>query len=360
MLFGFDVELKHALRTLRSKPGFSAISVLTLALTIGAATTVFSLFDAVLLRPFPYKDPERLVRIRTEQPQIAGSVVDASIYDFWDWRRQATSFSGMAAYVSYSNNLTGEGPARSVRMTFATPELFSVLFPGRSPIGEQIRWGTNQDYDPWTSVIGVVGNTRWHPAEPRSGAEVYWSYLQYPSPNNNLIVRTTTDPDSLVEAIRRTIQEVNPDFAVESVQTMDTLIGESVWQRRLWAFVLATFATLALVLAVIGLYGVMSYIVSQRARDWGIRLAIGASPASVVALVLRGGMALVSTGIAVGLALAFVAARYLSSVLFGVAPTDAATFVLVPAVLATVALAACAAPAFRASRIDPLIALRQE
>jgi putative ABC transport system permease protein len=235
-----------------------------------------------------------------------------------------------------------------------------LLFPGHSAIGEQIRWGNNDEYDPWTTVIGVVGNTRWHPAERKPGVEVYWSYRQYPSPNTNLLVRTTVNPENMIETIRRVVREVNPEFAIELVKTMDNVVDESVWQRRLWGFVLTAFAGLALLLAAVGLYGVMSYLVEQRTRELGIRLAIGARPSRVVGLVLGGGLKLVSVGIGLGLGLAFLGSKYLARILFGVSATDPVTFLVVPLVLLTVALTACAVPAVRAASIDPLRALRQE
>ncbi len=235
-----------------------------------------------------------------------------------------------------------------------------LLFGRKNVVGEQIRWGNDQDYDPWTTVIGVVGNTRWHPAEKQPGVEVYWAYAQYPSPNTNLVIRTTTDPPAVLEAVRRVVQQVNPDFAVEQVKTMDTVVTESIWQRRLWSFVLATFALLALTLASVGLYGVMSFVVAQRTRELGIRLAIGAPASSVLHLVLGQGASLVLFGAVLGLGAAFFAGRYVEQILFGVAPFDPLTFAVVPGVLLAVALIACALPAWRAARIDPLIALRQE
>ena len=235
-----------------------------------------------------------------------------------------------------------------------------TLFPGRSALGEQIRWGNDTGYDPWMTVIGVVGNTRWHPAERSPGFETYWSYRQYPGPSMHFLVRTALEPDTLIPVLRRTVQELNPDLAVERVKTMDTVIAESVWQRRLWGWVLGAFAALALLLAAVGLYGVMSYLVSQRTRELGIRLAIGARPGSVLSLVLGSGMKLVTVGAALGLLGALAAGRLLAGLLFGVNATDPVTYAAVPIVLAAVAALACTVPAVRASRIDPITALREE
>jgi putative ABC transport system permease protein len=235
-----------------------------------------------------------------------------------------------------------------------------LLFGRTNVVGEQIRWGNDQEYDPWTTVVGVVGNTRWHPAENQSGVEVYWSYGQYPSPNTNLVIRTDSDPAHMLESIRKVVQDVNPDFAVADVKTMETVAAESVWQRRLWSFVLTAFASMALLLAAVGLYGVMSFVVTQRTKELGIRMAIGAQSGNVVSLILGQGTLLVSIGALAGVLLAFAASRYMESVLFAVSPFDGFIFLGVPVVLIAVAVLACTVPAWRASRIDPLVALRQE
>jgi putative ABC transport system permease protein len=235
-----------------------------------------------------------------------------------------------------------------------------LLFGRTNVVGEQIRWGNDQEYDPWTTVVGVVGNTRWHPAENQSGVEVYWSYGQYPSPNTNLVIRMSSDPAPMLESIRKAVQEVNADFAVADVKTMETVVAESVWQRRLWSFVLTAFASMALLLAAVGLYGVMSFVVTQRTKELGIRMAIGAQSGNVVSLILGQGTLLVSIGALAGVLLAFAASRYMESVLFAVSPFDGFIFLGVPVVLILVAVLACTVPAWRASRIDPLVALRQE
>jgi len=164
----------------------------------------------------------------------------------------------------------------------------------------------------------------------------------------------------MIESVRRIVHNVNAEFAVEQVKTMDTVVAESVWQRRLWSFVLATFAILALTLASVGLYGVMSFVVAQRTKELGIRMAIGAQTSNVLNLVLGQGASLVLIGTAMGLLLSFVASRYVEQLLFVVSPFDLLTFTAVPTLLLAVALLACAFPAWRAARIDPLIALRQE
>ncbi|MEJ7609298.1 MAG: FtsX-like permease family protein [Bryobacteraceae bacterium] len=174
------------------------------------------------------------------------------------------------------------------------------------------------------------------------------------------LIRTLAVPADLLPQLKQIIQKSNPEISVERVETMPNLIGESIWRRRLWGAMLSVFAGLALLLASIGLYGVMSYIVAQQQKEIGIRLAIGAEPALIVRWVLRRGMLLAGTGIAIGLLVALVSSSYLGSLLFEISGQDTTAFVSVAGILLLVAFVACAIPALRATRIDPVIALRQE
>jgi putative ABC transport system permease protein len=153
---------------------------------------------------------------------------------------------------------------------------------------------------------------------------------------------------------------VDRNAAIVWMKSMEQIIDESLWQRRLWGTLFAAFAALALILAAVGIYGVMSYLVTQRTREIGIRMALGARRAAVVSMVLRHGMGLVLVGVAAGMGAAFAMARVIRGMLFGISASDPLTFVMVPLFLAAVALAACYVPARRAAGVDPLIALRQE
>lgn len=257
-------------------------------------------------------------------------------------------------------DLTEADDAKAPHAIILNRRAADLLFPGRSAVGQEVRWGNDLEADPWMRVIGVVGNTIWNPAERQPAIEIYWSYLQYPTSSTHLMVRTPGDPEALAGAVRRVIAEVNPDFAVERVLPMAQLENEALWQQRLWGVVLAGFAGVALTLAAVGLYGVMSFLVAQRTREIGIRMALGAVPREVLLGVLRTGAALTGAGILAGLAVAFVATRFLTGLLFGVAPADALTFTVAPLLLALVALAACAVPSLRAARLDPLTALRED
>ncbi|MBM3797924.1 MAG: FtsX-like permease family protein [Acidobacteria bacterium] len=174
------------------------------------------------------------------------------------------------------------------------------------------------------------------------------------------LIRTAGDPAPMLPRIKRAIQAVNPDIAIERMNTMESLVVESIWRRRLWGMILAVFAGLALLLALMGLFGVMSYVVAQQRKEIGIRLAIGAGRANVVGSVFRRGMWLAGAGITVGLTLALLMSTLLRGLLFGVPPRDAGTLAAVSTAVLAAAAVACLVPAVRASRVDPIRALRQE
>jgi putative ABC transport system permease protein len=234
------------------------------------------------------------------------------------------------------------------------------LWPGREPIGQELMVGSQYVGNVWRRVIGVVGDTKWHAAERGEGFELYYSHGQYPVPALNILLRTTADPASLGPLVRRVIHEEEPDIAINGIQPMDEIVATALWQRRLWGVLLALFAGVALLLAAIGLYGVMSYLVSQRTREIGVYVALGARPLEVHRLIVGQGLKLLGVGVALGLLGAMVLSRVMTSLLFGVAAWDVPTFAGVSLLLAVVALAACFIPARRAAKVEPMIALRAE
>jgi putative ABC transport system permease protein len=235
-----------------------------------------------------------------------------------------------------------------------------TLWPGREPVGQKLFVGKRPAGDAWYRVIGVVGDTKWHAAETGKGFETYYSHRQYPIPALHFLLRTTNDPASLIPQVRRVIHEVNPDIAINEIQPMDEVITEALWQRRLWGVLFAAFAGVALLLAAVGLYGVMSYLVTQRTREIGIRLALGAQGADVLKLVAGQGLKLALIGVAIGIVGALALARVMGNLLFGVAATDPLTFAGMALLLVIVALIACYLPARRAAKVDPMITLRAE
>jgi putative ABC transport system permease protein len=232
-----------------------------------------------------------------------------------------------------------------------------ALWPGRPGVGQQIRFGGGSD---WTTVIGVVENVRYLPTEQKPGWELYWHYGQIPTPQMQAVLAVRGDPADYIERIRTAIRETEPQIAIVQIKPIDTLITEALWQSRLWGFLFACFAGLALVLASFGLYAVMSYIVGTRTREIGIRMALGAKPVEVVSMVAKHGMSLVFAGAISGVAAALVLSRLLRSVLSEVGELEPSIYAGVLVVLGAASLAACVIPAVRASRVDPVIALRSE
>jgi len=205
----------------------------------------------------------------------------------------------------------------------------------------------------------VVADTRQLGLDSPPRPEMFFpSRSQFP--RLALIVRTAGDPMRMAPAVTAQVWAIDKDQPVHDVQAMDRVVDDSISQRRFNMLLLAVFAATALVMAAVGIYGVLAYAVSRRTREIGIRMALGAQTRDVLRLIGREGFVLVLTGIGIGLAGALALTRLMSSLLFGVSPTDATTFALVPALLAGVALAACYLPARRAARVDPTVALRFE
>jgi putative ABC transport system permease protein len=235
-----------------------------------------------------------------------------------------------------------------------------TLWPGREPIGQKLMVGSGYVGNVWRRVIGVVGDTKWHAAETGQGFEVYYSHRQYPLPAIHMLLRTTNDPANLIPHVRRVIHDVNPDIAINDIQPMDEVVTQALWQRRLWGVLFALFAGVALLLAAVGLYGVMSYLVSQRTREIGVYVALGARPLDIHRLIVGQGLKLLGLGITLGLLGAMALSRLMTSLLFGVTAYDVPTLGGVSLLLAVVALAACFIPARRAAKVEPMIALRAE
>jgi putative ABC transport system permease protein len=235
------------------------------------------------------------------------------------------------------------------------------LRPGEDAIGKRIQWGGWKGAD-WLTIVGVVADVKISSLESENAPAVYMPIFQIPRarPNAVYLVRAAVDPASLTAALRREIMAVDAELPVYDVRTMKQIVAESVSQRRFSMLLIGVFAAAALILAAIGLYGVVSYSVSQRTHEIGIRMALGAQASDVLKMILRQGMALTLAGLAVGLIAAFAVTRLMSTLLFGVSATDPPTFVSVSLLLIIIALLACYIPARRATKIDPMIALRYE
>lgn len=247
----------------------------------------------------------------------------------------------------------------SLNLAVVNDALASTVFPGQDPVGKQlVHFGPD---NLTLQIIGVVGNVRHVGLEAAPHSEIYQVLGQAQWPSMFVAIRSaTTDPTSLTLAAQNVVLGVNKDVPLANVRTMQDVIANSVQPRRFSMLLLAIFAALAMLLAAIGLYGVMSYSVAQRTKEIGIRMALGARRPDVLALVVKQGMALVLLGIAVGTLLSLAMTRLISGMLFGIAATDPWTFAVVVALLGTVAFLANYLPARRASKVDPMVALRYE
>ena len=241
------------------------------------------------------------------------------------------------------------------------------FWPNEDPLGKRFKVGPPDSLNPWLTITGVVADVRQMGLDAPVKAEMYVPYWQagqampYPifAPRD-LVIRATNAPASLVPAMRQAIREVDPNQPVANVRTMDEVLGRVTAQRRLGMILLATFAALGLLLAALGIYGVLSYFVVQHTREIGVRMALGAQPGDVLRLVIGKGLRLALTGVVVGLIGAFVLTRLMKSLLFGVSAIDPLTFAGVTVMLTVVAILACYIPARRATRVDPMVALRYE
>jgi predicted permease len=230
------------------------------------------------------------------------------------------------------------------------------FWPGEEPVGRRIRIL----FSPWIEVVGVVADVRHAGLSRDPVAEMYLSHLQEPQRDITLLVKTGGDPAAIAPMVRAGIRSMDPNLPLPAVIAMQDVVRSSIGRRRFDALLLATFAGVALLLSAIGIYGVTSYAVAQRTREIGIRAALGATRSNVLGLVLGRTVSLTMLGIGTGLLGALAMTRVLTSLLYGVRPTDAATFIVVAGMLLAVTLLASYIPARRALRIDPLEALRTE
>ncbi|HKQ77149.1 MAG TPA: ABC transporter permease [Blastocatellia bacterium] len=255
---------------------------------------------------------------------------------------------------------TAQDQGNSAPVVIVNQALAQRYLTGQDPIGKRIRVIGND----WRTIVGVVGDVRESGVTRAAMAGVFVPFTQAVyaplTQTMSLAVRADAEPSALISAVRNAVREIDPAQPVFNVKTMETVVSDSVSDRRLNMLLLGIFASVALTLAVIGIYSVMSYAVSQHTREIGIRMALGARPIDVLNLVLGQGMGLTLVGVGVGVAGAFGLTRLMATLLYGVRPTDPLTFTVVSALLVIVALLACYVPARRATKVDPLVALRND
>ncbi|HEY8186781.1 MAG TPA: ABC transporter permease [Pyrinomonadaceae bacterium] len=325
---------QEALARLQSVPGVQSAAATTgLPLTLNLSGSDFRIEG----RPEPEAGKEMIINTRSVSPGYF-KTLGISLIKGRDFSDRDKSDAPAAAII---NN-----------------DLARIYFPGEDPIGKRITFDDGQS---WMSIVGIIGDVKQLGLDSNAKPEVYFPYLQVTSPRMSIVVRTTTsNPLSLIAAMKSQMQTIDKDLPLDNAKTMQQLLAESTSGRRFNMLLLAVFAGVALVLAIVGIYGVMSYAVSQRTQEIGIRMALGARSFDVLKLVVKNGMSLALIGVAIGLAGSFALTRLLASLLFQVTPTDRTTFAGVAVCLIVVAFLACFIPARRATKVDPLVALRNE
>jgi predicted permease len=247
-------------------------------------------------------------------------------------------------------------------VVLVSESLAARFWPNEDPIGKRIGlpWNPGREDEPWRTVVGVVKDVKQYGLGKPGTSALYLPHAQYPVSFMSLVVRTAGNPAEMTATVRQAVQQLDRDQVPTEIATMQEVMAKSIQTQRFSMFVLGAFAILALALAAVGIYGVMSYVVAQRTHEIGIRIALGARLENILLLVLKNALRMTIAGIVLGAAGAFALTRLMKSLLFGVMPTDVPTFVVVCLSLVVVALVACYLPARRATKVDPLIALRYE
>jgi putative ABC transport system permease protein len=357
-------------KLLRVDPGFNADNLLTMFVNLPKgnynAQRLRIFYDECLTRVGALPGV-RSVALTMSMP-IIGSQWNTGIHAADKPEPPAGQYP-QAAYIPVSTNyfatmgirlvkgrvFTATDTENSAPVTVINESLARRIWPGEDPLGKRLKRGTTS-----REVVGVVTNVKLNGVEHETPMEFYAPLAQEPMGGLGLAVRTAGDPLAAAASVERAIHSVHKDLPVFRIRTMDQLLRNSLAQRRLTLALLVSLAVLSLLLAGVGIYGVISYAVKQRTHELGIRMALGAQRGDVLRLILAQGLKLALLGVGIGLLAALALARWMEALLFNVRPTDPLTFIVIAAFLVLVALFACWIPAWRATKVDPLIALRSE
>jgi putative ABC transport system permease protein len=377
LLAGAGLLVKSFLRLQRIDPGVSIDRVLTLKLRIPDARYAqgeqqIRFYDDVLRRtkalpgvraagltsdlPLGGSDSYLGFTIEGRQETKSGQGPDSGFHQV-----SPDYFRALGIPLLRGRTFDARDLEQAPGVVIVSETLAKRYWPGEDPVGRRVSYGTNDKGEPyWMTLIGVAADVRQKGLHTDPRPEAYVSYTQWPSRYATLVVRSELDPAGLTAALRREIQAVDPDVPAYDVKTMREVLDGSLASRRFNMGLLVLFAVVALVLAAVGLYGVMAYMVTLRTHEIGVRVALGAQKRDVFHLVVGQGMALTLGGVALGVLGALALTRVLSTLLVGVAVTDPWTFGAVALLLSAVACLACYVPARRAARVDPMVALRCE
>jgi putative ABC transport system permease protein len=272
-------------------------------------------------------------------------------------------FSTIGIPLKRGRLFTDDDRVQTPKVVLITESAARQYFPNEDPIGKTIKlgWGRGPGKPrAGGEVVGIIGDVKDAGLNEPNPPQIYLPLRQWPVSFMTIVMKTSVPPTSLTEGARAQVAALDPNLPLSNVSTLDAIVAKSISQQRFYMTLLSLFAAVALVLAAIGIFGVLSYAVSQRTREIGIRMALGAQERTVIGLVVRQAMLLVGTGVAAGIALALDLSQTMTKMLFSIRPTDPMTFLSVAAVLAGVALLASYLPARRATRVDPIVALRSE
>jgi putative ABC transport system permease protein len=379
LVIGATLAIRSFGNLVRIDPGFETADVLTMRLSIPTAdypdaAAVSGYYQRLLgrVRELPGVREAAAVRVLP----LAESIGDWSIQIEGRTRRPGEDFDGDWQVVSPGYFETLRIPLKEGRsiedrdrfdghqVVVVNEAMAGLYWPGESALGKRIRMGG--DARPWLEIVGVVGDVRHEGISGAINSKFYRPHDQFAqsagyAPNSmRLVIHTEVDPVSLVSAVRREVRTLDPNVPVANVETLDDVFHASVTEPRFTMMLLLTFGGVALVLASVGVYGVISFSMSERTHELGLRRALGASGGDVISMVVRQGMSVVVIGVVAGLAGAYWVTGFMSSLLYEVGARDPATFIGVPVLLGTVALIATLMPARRAVTVEPIVALREE
>jgi putative ABC transport system permease protein len=269
-------------------------------------------------------------------------------------------FRALGIPLQAGRTFTSADTVNAPSVVMVNEKFVRQFLPNENPIGQQLRFPGRFKSEQPTTIVGVVAAIHHAGLDRAPVAEMYFPYSQDPWPSQAIVVRAALPPEEMIATLQRTLFQIDPSQAAFDIKTMEQRLDGSIAERRFNARLLALFALVALALAAVGVYGVISYDVSQRTKEIGIRMALGADSVSVLRLVVGRGFRLALLGITIGIAAAFLIRRFLASLLFGISATDSGTIAVTGLLVLLIALLACWVPALRASRIAPIEALRHE